>query len=207
MPATASSEPSHCPFRKCSVKPLLPAIWRPLRCWSFWKACCPSITPWCWACWSIGLRHALRAKALLLRADRRPVLRLAASPPPPRHLIRWSILELLGAAYLLLGRRFGISLPNRVRLRQSPGQVTTDARLWPTIIAIELTDLAFAVDSILAAVALVGPAPASASAAVHPKFWVIAIGGMLGVILMRFAAAAWPASWTTSRECSAARIC
>jgi YkoY family integral membrane protein len=63
------------------------------------------------------------------------------------------------------------------------------ARFWPTVLVIELTDIAFAVDSILAAIALVGPAPAGhATNAVHPKLWVIITGGMLGVILMRYAA-------------------
>jgi YkoY family integral membrane protein len=59
---------------------------------------------------------------------------------------------------------------------------------WPTVAVIELTDIAFAVDSILAAVALVeGPNSAHQGGA-HPKLWVIITGGMLGVILMRFAA-------------------
>ena len=54
---------------------------------------------------------------------------------------------------------------------------------------IEMTDIAFAVDSILAAIALVGPAPAGhATDAIHPKLWVIITGGIIGLILMRFAA-------------------
>src|SRR5208282_3734040 len=65
----------------------------------------------------------------------------------------------------------------------------TTPGLWRTIAAIEFTDLAFAADSILAAVALVGPAPPGSKSAIHPKFWVIAVGGMLGTVLMRFAAA------------------
>jgi predicted tellurium resistance membrane protein TerC len=60
---------------------------------------------------------------------------------------------------------------------------------WPTVAVIELTDVAFAIDSILAAIALVGTAPAdTAKGAAHPKLWVVITGGMLGVILMRFAA-------------------
>jgi YkoY family integral membrane protein len=63
------------------------------------------------------------------------------------------------------------------------------AKFWPTVFVIELTDIAFAVDSILAAIALVGPAPPGhAEDALHPKLWVIITGGILGVILMRFAA-------------------
>ena len=64
------------------------------------------------------------------------------------------------------------------------------AKFWPTVFVIEMTDIAFAVDSILAAIALVGPAPAGGHSAdaIHPKLWVIITGGMLGVILMRYAA-------------------
>jgi len=61
------------------------------------------------------------------------------------------------------------------------------AKFWPTVFVIEMTDIAFAVDSILAAIALVGRAPAGHEG-VHPKLWVIITGGILGVILMRFAA-------------------
>jgi YkoY family integral membrane protein len=63
------------------------------------------------------------------------------------------------------------------------------AKFWPTVFVIELTDIAFAVDSILAAIGLVGPAPKGlAEGAAHPKMWVIITGGIIGVILMRFAA-------------------
>jgi YkoY family integral membrane protein len=63
------------------------------------------------------------------------------------------------------------------------------AGFWATVVVIELTDLAFAIDSILAAIALVGsPPPGTPDHATHPKLWVVVTGGMLGVILMRFAA-------------------
>jgi YkoY family integral membrane protein len=58
---------------------------------------------------------------------------------------------------------------------------------WSTVLVIELTDIAFAIDSILAAIALVGSAPPGTTG-LHPKFWVVVTGGMLGVVLMRVAA-------------------
>lgn len=61
------------------------------------------------------------------------------------------------------------------------------AAFWPTVVVIELTDIAFAIDSILAAIALVG-APPAGYVGFHPKLWVVVTGGMLGVVLMRFAA-------------------
>ena len=59
---------------------------------------------------------------------------------------------------------------------------------WATVLRIEVTDIAFAVDSILAAIALVGSAPPGTEGP-HPKYWVVITGGMIGVILMRVAAA------------------
>jgi predicted tellurium resistance membrane protein TerC len=71
----------------------------------------------------------------------------------------------------------------------SPNAVaeTLYAGFWKTILVVELTDLAFAVDSILAGIALVG-APPEGHVGVHPKLWVVVLGGMLGVMLMRVAA-------------------
>jgi len=67
----------------------------------------------------------------------------------------------------------------RVHRPEHPG-------FWATVAVIELTDIAFAIDSILAAIAVVGPAPAGLT--VHPQLWVVITGGMLGVVLMRVAA-------------------
>lgn len=47
---------------------------------------------------------------------------------------------------------------------------------WKTIVLVELTDIAFSIDSILAAVA------------VSNKLWVIVMGGIMGIITMRFVA-------------------
>jgi len=61
------------------------------------------------------------------------------------------------------------------------------ANFWPTVVSIALTDIAFAVDSILAAIALVGGPPKDADA-FHPKLWVVFTGAGLGMIVLRFAA-------------------
>ncbi len=44
---------------------------------------------------------------------------------------------------------------------------------WATVVKVELTDIVFAIDSILVAVAM------------SPKTWVILTGGILGIIMMR----------------------
>ena len=44
---------------------------------------------------------------------------------------------------------------------------------WATVVKVELTDVVFAVDSILVAVAM------------SPKTWVVISGGLLGIVMMR----------------------
>ena len=44
---------------------------------------------------------------------------------------------------------------------------------WATVVKVELTDIVFAIDSILVAVAM------------SPKVWVILTGGLLGIVTMR----------------------
>jgi YkoY family integral membrane protein len=64
-----------------------------------------------------------------------------------------------------------------------------DRHFWLTVLVIELTDIAFAVDSILAAIALVGAPPLDHDIGdVHPKLWIVVAGGIIGIVLMRVAA-------------------
>ena len=44
---------------------------------------------------------------------------------------------------------------------------------WATVVKVELTDIVFAIDSILVAVAM------------SPKLWVVLTGGILGIVAMR----------------------
>ncbi len=67
-----------------------------------------------------------------------------------------------------------------------PGKPVAKLSFWYTVAVIELTDIAFAIDSILAAIALVGPSPNESQ--YHPKLWVVMLGGMLGIVVMRVAA-------------------
>jgi YkoY family integral membrane protein len=80
----------------------------------------------------------------------------------------------------------GEAAEEEIRIRGSL-PVRKTAGFWSTVFVIEMTDIAFAVDSILAAIALVGSAPVG-HVGPHPKLWVVFLGGFLGLILMRFAA-------------------
>jgi len=88
-------------------------------------------------------------------------------------LIRYWYLQALGAAYLayLAVKHFAYHATKDQR-KGPPKQ----AGFWHTVLLVELTDIAFAIDSILAAVALT------------PEIWLIYTGGVLGMIFMRYAA-------------------
>lgn len=109
-------------------------------------------------------------------------------------LLEWHIMKLIGGAYLLYIaiKHFVSHDGNDSDEASAPdgngaSPPTKYAAFWPTVLVIELTDIAFAIDSILAAIGLVSDA-STAHVGQHPKLWVVIIGGMLGVILMRFAA-------------------
>jgi YkoY family integral membrane protein len=132
----------------------------------------------------------LRGRALSYGLIGALVLRLVAVAAAA-YLLRWRVVRLLGGLLLLYVcvSYFLRSSRGERRVRKKRGGLgETEAGadyFWPVVVQIELTDLAFAVDSILAAVALVGPAPAGSVE--HPKLWVVYLGGMLGVGLMRLA--------------------
>lgn len=102
----------------------------------------------------------------------------------------WQV-QALGAAYLLY-----ISIKNIYELkRKDNGKSKKEPKqsgLWMTVMKVEFADLAFAVDSILAAVALAVALPPSGFGHIGGldggQFMVIFAGGMIGVIIMRFAA-------------------
>ncbi len=88
-------------------------------------------------------------------------------------------LRILGAAYLVylavehiasMGKHDSGPGHGRGSGEQQP------ASFWPTVLAIELADLAFSLDNVVAAVAL------------SDRFWVVAVGVAIGIITMRFAA-------------------
>ena len=92
------------------------------------------------------------------------------------YLIDVSWVKLLGAGYLLwlpYTHFFrGGSAEERRQTRPALPWLGMTA-FWATVVKVELTDIVFAVDSILVAVAM------------SPKTWVIISGGILGIITMR----------------------
>ncbi|MEC1260193.1 TerC family protein [Bacillus swezeyi] len=92
-------------------------------------------------------------------------------------LIKFWWIKLVGAAYLawLVIKHFfiGEGDDESNALKKDSWMVRVFGVFWATVISVELMDLAFSVDSILAAFA------------VSEKVWVLLIGGMLGILMMR----------------------
>ncbi|HEX5475331.1 MAG TPA: hypothetical protein VFX12_11770 [Vicinamibacterales bacterium] len=92
------------------------------------------------------------------------------------HLLRVNVIKLVGAAYLLYltYRHFFASGDVETRRAIKPARPWLGlSPLWATVVKVELTDIVFAVDSILVAVAM------------SPKIWVVITGGLLGIAMMR----------------------
>lgn len=108
--------------------------------------------------------------------------------------VRW--LKVVGGGYLLYLAIRHFTSQNPEEEHHPSHEPSPDAlqprgapfHFWYAVGIIELTDLAFAVDSILAAVALVAGQHSAKSSEIHPKLWVVILGGMLGVLLVRLAA-------------------
>ncbi|AUM67139.1 hypothetical protein C0R09_22905 [Brevibacillus laterosporus] len=105
----------------------------------------------------------------------------------------WQV-QALGAIYLLF---ISINHIFRKKRRNPQEKEHTDRKkgpgsFWGTVAKVELADLAFAVDSILAAVALAVSLPSTNLPKIGGldggQFLVIFTGGFIGLIIMRFAA-------------------
>ncbi|MFO0660745.1 MAG: TerC family protein [Polyangiaceae bacterium] len=99
-------------------------------------------------------------------------------------IIRQWYLKALGGLYLLwvAGQHFFGKKEENNEDPDAPPATKQFGKLsvfWSMVILVELTDIAFSVDSIAASVAL------------SNKIWVLIAGGMLGILAMRFAAQAF----------------
>ena len=105
----------------------------------------------------------------------------------------WQI-QAIGALYLLyLGLKHIV--PSRKKTEEEIEKETASkgkAKFWPTVAKIGVADLAFAIDSILAAVALALGLPDSTLGHIGgmdaAKFIVVVLGGIAGLLLIKFAA-------------------
>lgn len=87
-------------------------------------------------------------------------------------------LRIIGAAYLVyLAFHYFAELYHAHRTEAGHDELPrARGGFWPTVLAIELADLAFSIDNVIAAVAL------------SDQFWVVMLGVAIGILVMRFAA-------------------
>jgi YkoY family integral membrane protein len=92
------------------------------------------------------------------------------------HVIRFGWVKLVGAGYLLYlsWKHFFGEAGTEERRSIKPARPWMGlSAFWATVVKVELTDIVFAIDSILVAVAM------------SSKTWVIITGGILGIVTMR----------------------
>lgn len=92
-------------------------------------------------------------------------------------LIKNLYVQAIGALYLVY---LSFSLRRKKR-GEAPIKTTS---LWKTILVIEGLDLIFAIDSIVAALGLVG-AFSHTGSTFPPKLWIVYFGGIFGLLIMR----------------------
>jgi YkoY family integral membrane protein len=91
------------------------------------------------------------------------------------YLIKLGWVKLAGSGYLLyLAYRHFFMTDAESRRKAPPAKPWLGLNaFWATVVKVELTDIVFAIDSILLAVAM------------SQKTWVVLAGGLLGIVMMR----------------------
>lgn len=91
-------------------------------------------------------------------------------------------LEALGGIYLVYLGSYAYFRKKNPQKEFSPTK-----SFWKTVVLIEVFDLIFAIDSIIAGIAFIA-GNIIPTGTIHPKLWIVYVGGMLGVIAIRYAA-------------------
>ncbi|MDP1607763.1 MAG: hypothetical protein Q8L98_00425 [Chlamydiales bacterium] len=126
-----------------------------------------------------SLSPHLRKKALLIGLISAFFFRGAAILGV-NQLLRYFWIQILGGGYL-------IYLSIHYFCSSKPSLPSnTGASFWKTLALIEIFDLVFALDSILAGLALISSTANSYT--MNPKLWIVYVGGMIGALTIRYAA-------------------
>ncbi len=101
-------------------------------------------------------------------------------------LIHNSWIKIVGAAYLI--HLAFDNLEDMAAAGEENGEVKPilERAFWPTVLTVEITDLIFSIDNVVAAVSL------------SNKLWVVMLGVGIGILTMRFAAGIF--SYAVTRE-------
>lgn len=89
-------------------------------------------------------------------------------------------LQAVGALYLLY-----LPAKHFHRATQPHAPRPAGGGFWQTVVAVELTDIAFALDSVLAGIGFISRPGKGVD---DSKIWVVYLGAVIGIVLLRFAA-------------------
>lgn len=87
------------------------------------------------------------------------------------HFIHWQWIKFAGGGYLLV-----LALRQLFAKKEHGKSAHQIVSFWRAVLVIEFTDLIFAFDSILAAVAI------------STNYWIVFTGGLIGIVVVRFSA-------------------
>ena len=124
------------------------------------------------------LEQPLRKKALFVGVVSSVLLR-ALAILMVAFLLSFYWIQLVGAIYLIY-----LSVQYFAKRRREKTIPESIPSFWKTVLLIECLDLIFAIDSIVAGVAFIGPTEMT----INPKLWIVYFGGVIGLLITRFAA-------------------
>lgn len=126
-----------------------------------------------------GLSKHLRRKALYFGYLTSFLFRLTALFLLS-YVLEYKWLQVLGAFYL-----FYLSLRFFMKKKEKERAEADQVSLWKAILKIEILDLIFAFDSIIAGIGFIST---GTEGPMRSKLWIVYIGGMIGILAIRFAA-------------------
>lgn len=104
------------------------------------------------------------------------------------YLLQFWFLKVFGGLYLLYLALKHLLFPEHEPEGGEAPKRRFGSGFWGTVINVELADIAFSIDSILAAVAMARALPAHLQENENLTLGIIYLGGILGIITMRFVA-------------------
>lgn len=137
--------------------------------------------------WPTALAGLLRPLDRMLGSQREAALKVGLLGAYAGRLLMLGIasiiiqnvwMQILGALYLiyLALRHFAERLLHHRRQRSAEARSARQQSFWGVVLTIELADLAFSLDNVVAAVAL------------SDRIWVVVLGVAIGIVIIRFAA-------------------
>jgi tellurite resistance protein TerC len=101
-------------------------------------------------------------------------------------VIQNDVLKFLGAAYLIKLAFENLGAPEEGEEEQSHAKSVEGKGFWSVVLAVELADLAFSLDNVVAVIAL------------SDNLWIVMFGVAMGIVTMRFAAGIF--TWMIAKE-------